>query len=273
MLVLSTLREIKQTLGRYLALMMIIALGVGFFAGLKVTDPAMRQSMYTYLTDKNFYDFRLISSLGFEDEDINYLQTNIDEKVVESSISFDIITNIDETTYVMKAISIPEKINQIEITAGAEPQNDEECLADVKLFDESVIGSKVVISDTNANEDAEHFRYKDYTITGLVKSPLYIQYERGTTNLGTGVLDGFIYINQGGFDVDYYTDCYVKLDYSPELYSDEYDEVIKSKKDNIQNQLDKVADDRYKRIIDDAKLRPDSGSLCRDAVDFVESGG
>ncbi len=252
MLVLSTLREIKQTLGRYLALMMIIALGVGFFAGLKVTDPAMRQSMYTYLTDKNFYDFRLISSLGFEDEDINYLQTNIDEKVVESSISFDIITNIDETTYVMKAISIPEKINQIEITAGKEPQNDEECLVDVKLFDESAIGSKVVISDTNTNEDAEHFRYKEYTITGLVKSPLYIQYERGTTNLGTGVLDGFIYINQDGFDVDYYTDCYVKLDYSPELYSDEYDEVIKSKKDNIQNQLDKVADDRYKRIIDDA---------------------
>lgn len=252
MLVLSTLREIKQTLGRYLALMMIIALGVGFFAGLKVTDPAMRQSMYTYLTDKNFYDFRLISSLGFEDEDICYLQTNIDEKVVEPSISFDIITTIDETTYVMKATSIPESINQIEIGAGAMPTKDDECLVDGKLLDETAIGSKVIISDTNEEEDSEHFRYKIYTITGLIKSPLYIQYERGTTNLGSGVLDGFIYINKGGFDVDYYTDCYVKLDLSPALYSEEYDAVIKSKKNSIEEKLDKVADDRYQRIIADA---------------------
>lgn len=252
MLVLSTLREIKQTLGRYLALMLIIALGVGFFAGLKVTDPAMRQSMYTYLTDKNFYDFRLISSLGFEDEDICYLQTNIDEKVVEPSISFDIITTIDETTYIMKATSIPESINQIEIGAGTMPTKDDECLVDGKLFDETAIGSKVIISDTNEEEDSEHFRYKIYTITGLIKSPLYIQYERGTTNLGSGVLDGFIYINKGGFDVDYYTDCYVKLDLSPALYSEEYDAVIKSKKNSIEEKLDKVADDRYQRIIADA---------------------
>ena len=202
---LSTLREIKETLGRYIALLMIIALGVGFFAGLKVTDPAMRSSMYEYLTDKNFFDFRLISSLGFEKEDIYYLQTNIDEKVVEPSISFDIVTNVDEPTYVMKAISIPEKINQIEITAGAAPKKDNECLVDAKLFDESFIGKKIKLSDTNEKDDLEHFKYSEYTITGLVKSPLYIQYERGTTNLGTGVLDGFIYINQAGFDVDYYT--------------------------------------------------------------------
>lgn len=249
---LSTLREIKETLGRYIALLMIIALGVGFFAGLKVTDPAMRSSMYKYLTDKNFFDFRLISSLGFEKEDIYYLQTNIDEKVVEPSISFDIVTNVDETTYVMKAISIPEKINQIEITAGATPEKDNECLADAKLFDESFIGKKIKLSDTNEKDDLEHFKYSEYTITGLVKSPLYIQYERGTTNLGTGVLDGFIYINQAGFDVDYYTDCYVKLDYSPDLYSDEYDEVIAKKKVPIQQLLDKVAENRYERIVGEA---------------------
>ncbi len=270
MLFLSLLREIKQTLGRYLALMMIIALGVGFFAGLKVTDPAMRKSMYEYLTDKNFYDFRLISSLGFEDQDIYYLQTNIDEKVVEPSISLDIITNVGEMAYVLKAISIPEKINQIEITSGVAPASDDECLVDMKIFDESYIGKEILISDTNDSEDSEKFKFRKYKITGLVKSPLYIQSERGTTSLGTGVLDGFVYLKQEGFDVDYYTDCYVKLDLSPELYSDEYDAIIDAKEEGIQEKLDYVANDRYQRILDEANEKLDDAK--RELNDKREEG-
>ncbi|MBQ8490794.1 MAG: hypothetical protein IJ535_13535 [Pseudobutyrivibrio sp.] len=83
MLLVSLLREIKDTFGRFLALLLIIALGVGFFAGLKVTDPAMRTSMHDYLKDKEFFDFRLVSTLGLEDEDINYLGNNIKARAVE----------------------------------------------------------------------------------------------------------------------------------------------------------------------------------------------
>ena len=74
MLAKSSLREIKQSLGRYIALLMIIAIGVGFFAGLKVTDPALRISMQKYFKDTEFYDFRLISSLGFGEDEFDYLK-------------------------------------------------------------------------------------------------------------------------------------------------------------------------------------------------------
>lgn len=250
---LSTLREIRETLGRYLALLMIIALGVGFFSGLKVTDPAMRVSMHQYLTENEFYDFRLISTLGFEKEDIDYLKANVSARAVEESISFDFIADFENTSYILKAISEPDNINKLVLVDGKLPSNDEECVADNYIFDESSIGKKIIVSGSNESEDKEHFKYKEYTITGIVKSPLFIQYERGTTTLGSGVLDGYMYIKQGGVDVDYYTDCYIKLDSDPDLYSDEYDSLIDSNEDAVQIALDTAANNRYNRIKDDAK--------------------
>ena len=56
MLKRSALREIKAGLGRYLAMIAIIALGVGFFTGLKNSEPAMRATANTYLKQYNFQD-------------------------------------------------------------------------------------------------------------------------------------------------------------------------------------------------------------------------
>lgn len=252
MLLVSLLREIKDTFGRFLALLLIIALGVGFFAGLKVTDPAMRTSMHDYLKDKEFFDFRLVSTLGFEDEDINYLENNINARAVEPSISFDVLADYEGTSHAIKAISIPTKINKIELVEGNMPSADNECLVDSYLFDSSSIGNMVTISNSNEKEDSDHFKYKEYKIAGLVKSPLFIQYERGNTALGSGVLDGFVYLNEGGFDSEVYTDCYVKLNSDLPLYSDEYKDLIESNEDSIQKALDTAAENRYERIIADA---------------------
>ena len=64
-LITSTLREIKKSLGRYLAILTIIALGVGFFAGLRICRPMLVDSADEYFQRKNFYDYRLLSTLGF----------------------------------------------------------------------------------------------------------------------------------------------------------------------------------------------------------------
>ena len=252
MLLVSLLREIKETIGRFLALLLIIALGVGFFAGLKVTDPAMRTSMNDYLTDRAFFDFRLVSTLGFEGEDIEYIKNHINARAVEPSISFDVLADYNEMSHAIKAISIPNDINKIVIVEGNMPASDNECLADSYLFDSSAIGTTVTISSSNEKEDSDHFKHKEYKIVGLVKSPLFIQYERGSTALGSGVLDGFIYMKESGFDSDVYTDCYVKLDSDLELYSDEYKDLIDENEDIVQGALDSAAKNRYDRIIADA---------------------
>lgn len=252
MLAKSSFREIKETIGRYIALVLIIALGVGFFSGLKVTDPAMRQAMQQYFKDTSFYDYRLISTLGFEEEDVEYVAENVSARVVEGSVSFDVLADYADSSHAIKAISIPTNVNTIVLELGRLPENDDECLVDSYLFDASTIGNTIKISSNNEKEDRENFKYSQYTIVGTVKSPLYIQYERGSTTLGSGVLDGYIYINKGGFDVEYYTDIYVKLDSDLEIYSDEYKDLIDGKEDEVQKALDEAANNRYDRIIADA---------------------
>jgi len=252
MLAKSSFREIKETIGRYIALVLIIALGVGFFSGLKVTDPAMRQAMQQYFKDTSFYDYRLISTVGFEEEDVEFVAENVSARAVEGSVSFDVLADYADSSHAIKAISIPTNVNTIVLESGRLPENDDECLVDSYLFDSSTIGNTIKISSNNEKEDRENFKYRQYTIVGTVKSPLYIQYERGSTTLGSGVLDGYIYINKGGFDVEYYTDIYVKLDSDLEIYSDEYKDLIDGKEDEVQKALDEAANNRYDRIIADA---------------------
>jgi putative ABC transport system permease protein len=115
----------------------------------------------------------------------------------------------------------------------------------------------IYISSGNELEDLKHFAYRQYKCVGLIKSPLFIQYERGSTSLGSGKLDGFMYINEAGFKSDVYTDCYVKLDSDYELYSQEYDDLIDSTKDDIEVALKQAATNRYNRIIDDANKELD----------------
>lgn len=62
----SSLREIKSSLGRYIAILLIVALGVGFFAGLMVSESAMLKTGDRYLAAQNYYDYRLLSTIGFE---------------------------------------------------------------------------------------------------------------------------------------------------------------------------------------------------------------
>ena len=100
MLAKSSFREIKETIGRYIALVLIIALGVGFFSGLKVTDPAMRQAMQQYFKDTSFYDYRLISTLGFEEEDVEYVAENVSARAVEGSVSFDVLADYADSRVV-----------------------------------------------------------------------------------------------------------------------------------------------------------------------------
>lgn len=66
----TVFREIRRGPGRYLAILAIVALGVGFFAGLRVTKPAMIQTAETYITDHAPVRFPSLSTLGFTVEDV-----------------------------------------------------------------------------------------------------------------------------------------------------------------------------------------------------------
>ncbi len=258
----STFREIKSSVGRFAAMLAIIALGVGFFAGLKVTRSNMVISMKDYLDRHGFYDFRLVSTWGFEPGDIEELKKmtgmpdgDAEIEDIEASISLDVMYNgAGGRRGVVKTMSLPDKVNTVELVAGRMPENSSECVADSRMFGEDAIGTVITIAPENEQELRDKFVSESFTLVGLVQSPLYVQFERGNTSLGTGRLDGFIYLQPEAYHIEYDTDIYVRFRQNNPLYGDAYIDYIEGKQELWEQSLSRLADRRYQKIRMEAGL-------------------
>lgn len=250
----STFREIKLSFGRFMAIFAIIALGVGFFAGLKVTRPAMVRTVQGYLEDHGFYDFRILSTLGFEAEDVAFFGAQEGVEAAEGIVSLDILYESEDGSQgALKVFSLSERLNAVKLVAGRLPENSGECVADSSLFGEEQLGSVIRLSEDNEEDTKECFTHSSYTVVGLVQSPLYLQYERGNTSVGTGRLEGFLYLPASGFDVDCYTEVAVRFDVDHTLYSDAYKDFIEEKEDGWETLAETAADRRYASILEEAQ--------------------
>lgn len=250
----NTFREIKKSFRRYFAILAIIALGVAFFSGLKITQSVMVHSADVYLKDLQFYDYRLVSTLGFTEENVEALAEKEDVRAAEGAISAEVLyKDAGENERVIKMHSITEKVNKLKLVAGEMPQSADECVVDSALFSEDAIGSKLVLSENNTADDLDKFAYKEYTITGLVQSPCYIQFERGNASIGNGRISGFAYLLKDGFAVDYDTEIYIKFDEDYDIYSDEYDSYMDAKEADWEAYTKEQAEIRYDKMVKDAQ--------------------
>ena len=251
----STFREIRESLGRFLAILAIVALGVGFFAGLKVTQPAMLETAQRYFDKTSLYDYRLISTVGFSEDEVETIQKQKDVRAAEGAVTFDIICESGGKERVIKMHSITENVNRLVLVDGKLPENASECVVDSNLYDASMIGKTIKLSGDNDTDDLEHFSSREYKITGIVQSPLYSQFERGSTSLGNGRVSGFAYLLPEGFADDYYTEVYVKFDRDFPLYSEEYDAYINQKQDAWETLAENLAAERYQTVRSEAETK------------------
>lgn len=251
----STFREIKESLGRFLAILAIVALGVGFFAGLKVTQPAMLETAQRYFDKTSLYDYRLISTVGFSEDEVETIKEQKDVAAAEGAVTFDIICESGGKERVIKMHSITEDVNRLVLVDGKMPENASECVVDSNLYDASMIGKTIKLSGDNDADDLEHFSSREYKITGIVQSPLYSQFERGSTSLGNGRVSGFAYLLPEGFADEYYTEVYVKFDSDFPLYSEEYDAYINQKQDAWETLAENLAAERYQTVRSEAETK------------------
>lgn len=241
-------RTIGQSMGRYLAIMAIIALGVGFFSGLKVTKPGMVQTGNTYYKEQVLYDYMLLSTLGFEENDVEKMKEKDYVKAANGSYSVDFIYLWEDDESVIKAMSITEDVNKLNVRDGRLPEKADECVLDAGVFTDKMIGEKVIIGNENTKETKDSFAYKSYEVVGLVDTPLYISIERGTTSLGSGKVGGFMFLPEDGFDLDYYTELYIQTQDSYDIYTDEYKDYIEDLKPQVEEDIQAIAMSRYDDI-------------------------
>ena len=249
----TTLREIKGSLGRYLAILAIVMLGIGFFAGLKMTKPTMVDTEDEYLREQNFFDYRLLSTIGFTKEDVESLKDWTQAADVEGTLSVDALTAVEENEAVYKFHALPESINMISLTAGRMPEAANECILDASQAGEEAIGSVIRLTDDNTEDTLEMFGERTYTIVGLANSPLYLNFERGTSSIGDGRIDGFVYVPADAFDCDYLTEIYLTLQEKYSVYSDAYEDYIDATQDELEDLTEQLVQDRYDGLIADAE--------------------
>ncbi len=275
----NNLREIKNTLARYLAILAITAIGVGFFCGLKVAKKAMLNSGNDYVSESNMYDFRMLSSLGLTEEDAEYIEGLDGVEYAQGAVSTDIIVHSDsldrmlETSRcVLTAKSITQDINKLKIIEGRMPRNDDECVVDALVFGADAIGDYVVVSSDNAEETLDYFKYDKYKIVGTCTSVYYLNIERGTTNLENGTVTGFVYIPYSGFNAELYSELFVTLDSKFDIFSNEYNELIEAYSNELANALESRADLRYEEIIIEANsaISDSQSEYDKEYADYLE---
>lgn len=260
----DSIREIKNTYKRFLSILLIVLLGVGFFAGIISTSPDMKDTIDKYFDEKNVMDIQVMSTLGLTDKDITELSKIDGVKQVNPSYSFDASIKSEERDIVVKVLAMPEEINKLELKEGTMPVNQDECVVEKDFLNGTgyKIGDYITINpeeiNTSFSENEEEtlkiVNTSKLKIVGIIESPQYISKTRGTSKLGSGTANYYMYIPKTNINMDIYTIAYITIDGALELptYSNKYEDLI----DNIEEKINEISaqreQERYDEIIDEA---------------------
>ena len=268
----SSLREIRGTFGRFFAILAIIALGVGFFSGVRVTTPAMVQTVDDFLQENQFYDYRLLSTLGWEEEDIEDFRSRKDVRYAEGAYSLDVLISAGNREEVYKIHSLTDNINGIRLVSGRMPENEGECIIEHRK-ERDWVGKEIKISAENTDRTKEAFPSDTLKVVGTADSSLYINFERGTTSIGNGSIEGFIYVLPETFTLEQYTEAYIRFDEDCVIYSDEYDDFMSGREEQWQDIAQERADMRYDILYSEAdeKLSDSRADLEKNRADGQSS--
>ncbi|MDR2792356.1 MAG: ABC transporter permease [Treponema sp.] len=221
--ILTVIREIRGSLGRFIALFGIVALGVGFLAGLLATTPDMMLSVDRYFDETSMMDVFVKGSMGLTQADERELAALDTVERVMGAYALDaLIKTESDETLVARIYGLPLadiSLNTPELIEGRMPQAPGECLAQQgggRLIAPQ-IGTRVSISDETLKYNASFetlgdiFNTVDYTVTGIVKSPLFLATEREPATAGGGTLDVVMYVDKQRYNLAAYTDFFITL--------------------------------------------------------------
>ena len=244
----DTWRTMERTKSRFISLVAIVALGISFFAGVHATAPDMRDTATQYYIDTNAMDLQIISTAGLTEDDVRTIagiqgvEHVSGEKFVDGvlRVNGEKVSELDGSELTVRAYGLDMAkaanaslgtddrtfINRPQLIDGAWPTQANQCVVDASNLstpEEFEIGA--VVSIEGAGTDiAGTLHNTEFAITGIIRTPLYINFERGNTQIGTGKLGTFVYIPQENFKTDYYSSLSIRLLGTDTLdpYSDAY---------------------------------------------------
>lgn len=255
----SAYREIRGTKSRFFSIFGIVAIGVGFFSGVKAAAPDMRLSADTYYDEANLTDLRLVSTYGFDESDLAALEALSGVSVIPSYYT-DVISEVDGgSPLAARVFSLGAHeagFNTLTLIDGRFPEKENECVAiGSGMKNTVVLGSKVSFTDGDGEAPDDMLNESTFTIVGTAICPVFIDKTGfGSTSVGNGSIGAVYYVPEKCFCVEYYTEVYLR---DPGLaalssYSDEYGE----KRDQLEKSVEEIAEvretDRFDEVLAEA---------------------
>ena len=254
------IREILNSKARFLSILVLILLGVGFFVGLQATGPNMLTTANEYFSNQKLYDAHIQSTLGIEDGELELIKAYDQAELVEPGYSQDVL--VGESRHVMKLISYhPEKqLNQYSIESGRLPEKSGEIALDERdmIRSQYEIGDQVTLyPDRDETDLSDQFERTKFEIVGFVSSPRYFTNEsRGQTQIAGGQLDAFGVILEEDFNIAVYTDLFITFTGLSEesTFADTYRDQSQTYGTDIEQILADYAPKRLAGIVAEAEV-------------------
>lgn len=226
----NILREIRGSFSRFLSILCIVAIGVGFFGGVRATGADMRLSADTWYHERQLMDFRLVSTAGFSEADVSALQALSGVQVTPSHFTdcIETVNGVDKAVRV-SSLEDTQQVNSLQLLSGRLPQAANECLVDGSgLHATAQLGSTVQLKGDRGSELSDVLQNTEYVVVGTFESPLYVDASaRGSTTVGDGSISDVLMIPQENFKQEVYTQIYLQVDElsAQAAYSQGYDDV------------------------------------------------
>lgn len=243
MLYKNILMKIRRSFGRYISILIIVLVGVGFCSGILATSPNIIKTGDEYFKEQNLMNFKIVSTLGLTEDDVKAIESLEEVKDVYPSYSLDVLNEGKP----IRVHAFEKSINEPLLVDGRLPEKGNECVGDSKTYN---IGDKITIT-SDVSEDMKNL---EFTVVGTVDSVLYLTDNYGSTNIGDGKLSSFIFVNKENFTIDVYTEIYVIASWNESVtaYSKEYDSLSSKLNDTFVAMKTERENARYDEIYNEA---------------------
>ena len=268
----DAVKEIKNTYKRFISILLMAFLGVGFFAGIRATSPDMINTLHTYYEAQNFYDIQVLSTLGLTQEDIDAIKQIDGVKNVVGTYETDAVIELERAEIIAKVMCI-EEINQPVLLEGRMPEKSTECLVEesfLKGTNKNIGDSIQVEIEDTTNEEQEKIPYlkeKEMTIVGTVRSPLYLTQDKGTSKLGAGKINYYILIPKENINAsETFTQIYITIENVDKLITSStvYEEKVNEIKTQIEDLKEERQQARYDKLVGNANQKVEEAQAALD---------
>ena len=262
--------EIRKSLGRFLSIFFIVAMGVAFFSGIRAGEPDMRFSGDAYFDRNNVMDLRVIGTLGLTEKDVEALKKTEGVEAAEPGYSADMLLNVEGNYKVLHVASVLKDMNKYTVEEGRMPEKSGECFMDGDFLKAHgfQIGDKITLSSGTKDAVTDTLKTDTFEIVGSGSSSMYFTYARGSSTVGNGEVSGFIGVLPEDFGLEAYTECYVSVKDAKALtaFTSQYD----AKVEKVQENIEEIADEQGKRRVDE--IREEAEAELADAQAELDKG-